>query len=120
MVGKGTEEGAVGSRGTSAFLGQGQGAGPRVGGVPAPGAALGTGLSHHPLWGVWGSTGWSQVPRLPPAPPCAAASLRRAHRPALPWQRQLLHAAIYSEGHLLLSVVAKPSKDCMPRRIPAR
>lgn len=93
----------------------------RAGRVPAPRAAPGTRLPRCQLW--WGARGegrgvlrWSWVL---PAPPRAAASPlppRPAHRAALPRQRQLLHAAIYSEGHLLLSVVAKPSKDCMPRK----
>lgn len=69
--------------------------------------------------GKRGSAAKPMAPGCHRAPPRAAASPpRRAHHAALPRRRQLLHAAIYSEGHLLLSVVAKPSKDCMPRKIP--
>lgn len=94
-------------------------------------------VSLFPLWqvarvGLGVQEGWQAVGRVVVRPSLGSAGCRRPrhtlphlrrhaeHIAALPRQRQLLHAAIYSEGHLLLSVVAKPSKDCMPRKIPPR
>ena len=103
------------------FWGKHEAAGPPGGTCPCSlGCPLGRGFLAarfgRVLEGGRGREGWScggaRGPWLPPAPPRAAASPPpcRAHRAALPRQRQLLHAAIYSEGHLLLSVVAKALK----------